>query len=560
VSEFREFQDGELILGTRYRVLRLIGAGGMGTVYEVEHVELGRRFVLKTLLRELARREDLVIRLRNEWRSLGRLEHPNIVNVTDAGTSAGGVPYFVMERLEGETLSERMHKTRRFSVREATAIASETLNGLHAAHQIGVVHRDVKPPNIFLLASGHVKVLDFGVAKIQNDPGVITARGIAVGTPRYMSPEQARGDAVDGRADIYAVGLLLFEMIAGVGPFDDTRDGNELILAHLARNPPRLSSLVMGVPSELDDAVSSMLAKQRGQRPHSAADAATRLQRILSSSNSSISFPNELRAEAVRALAELGLGAAPPAHDTTRPDGVASQRALPVAVATTLPAAPVAGPAGTLLGIVPSTPAAPLAAAAAPVSAPAANATQLLTVIALTEAVPSTQPAPAREPAPLPPPSVHAGTPRKAGVRPVAEGPPAVARRSTRYGVWGSALVAVCMGSIGGVLLSRMGGSEPTPNVEPSAPVRPVSEAAPVVIAPPPQTAAVAREEVSPSATAKVPTHRAATKRTQASPTERLPDAERHSEGELKRPADWSASSARNDKATDDEGVRARSN
>jgi serine/threonine-protein kinase len=116
VAEYREFQDGELISGTRYRVLRLIDVGGMGTVYEVEHTELGKRFVLKALLRELSRREDLVIRLRNEWRSLGRLEHPNIVTVTDAGTSAGGVPFYVMERLEGETLAQRMRRTRQAHV------------------------------------------------------------------------------------------------------------------------------------------------------------------------------------------------------------------------------------------------------------------------------------------------------------------------------------------------------------------------------------------------------------------------------------------------------------
>ncbi|HET9929774.1 MAG TPA: serine/threonine protein kinase, partial [Polyangiaceae bacterium] len=98
MAEYREFQDGELIAGTRYQVQRLIGVGGMGTVYEVEHIELGKRFVLKALLRELSRREDLVIRLRNEWRALGRLEHPSIVTVTDAGTSATGVPFYVMER------------------------------------------------------------------------------------------------------------------------------------------------------------------------------------------------------------------------------------------------------------------------------------------------------------------------------------------------------------------------------------------------------------------------------------------------------------------------------
>ena len=141
----------------RYRVARLIGAGGMGRVYEVEHIELGKRFVLKALLRELSRRDDLVARIRNEWRALARLEHPNIVNVTDAGTSDNGVPFYVMERLEGETLAALLHRQRRLLPQHALAIAAGILEGLHAAHQIGVVHRDVKPPNIFLTTPTTVK-------------------------------------------------------------------------------------------------------------------------------------------------------------------------------------------------------------------------------------------------------------------------------------------------------------------------------------------------------------------------------------------------------------------
>ena len=276
VSDYREFQDGEVVPGTRYRVMRLIGAGGMGRVYEVEHVELGKRFVLKSLQRELSRREDLVARLRNEWRALARLEHPNIVNVTDAGTSDNGVPFYVMERLEGETLSALMHRQRRLLPQQALAIAAGILSGLHAAHQIGVVHRDVKPPNIFLTAPTSVKVLDFGIAKIKDAKDVITARGLAVGTPRYMSPEQAQGSAVDARSDIYATGLMLFEMVSGVGPFDDARDHNELLLAHLGRKAPLLSSISVVAP-ELDAIVAGMLAKDPRERPSSARQVAETL-------------------------------------------------------------------------------------------------------------------------------------------------------------------------------------------------------------------------------------------------------------------------------------------
>jgi serine/threonine-protein kinase len=240
----------------------------MGRVYEVEHVELGKRFVLKSLQPELSRRHDLVARLRNEWRALARLEHPNIVNVTDAGTSDNGVPFYVMERLEGETLGGLLHRERRLPPPHALAIAAGILDGLHAAHQIGVVHRDVKPPNVFLTA-GAVKILDFGIAKIKDAKDVITARGIAVGTPRYMSPEQARGTAVDARSDIYATGLMLFEMVSGVGPFDDAQDHNQLLLAHLGRRAPLLSSVSVVSP-ELDAVVAGMLAKDPRERPPSA--------------------------------------------------------------------------------------------------------------------------------------------------------------------------------------------------------------------------------------------------------------------------------------------------
>ena len=277
VTEFREFQDGEVIAGTRYRVLCLIGVGGMGSVYEVEHIELGKRFVLKALLRELSRRDDLVQRLRNEWRALARLQHASIVNVTDAGTSGGGVPFYVMERLDGQTLATYLRQKRRLHVLDAVNIAASVLEALSAAHEIGIIHRDVKPANVFVVRGGGVKLLDFGIAKIADATGVVTARGLAVGTPRYMSPEQARGERVDGRSDVYASALILYEMIAGVGPFDDAHDANELLLAHLAREAPPLSSLLSGVSPELDRIVTGMLAKDCRQRPANAREAAEQL-------------------------------------------------------------------------------------------------------------------------------------------------------------------------------------------------------------------------------------------------------------------------------------------
>ncbi|HLV66996.1 MAG TPA: protein kinase [Polyangiaceae bacterium] len=326
MSEYEEFRDGEIVAGTRYRVVRLLGVGGMGSVYEVEHVELGKRFVLKALLRSLARRHDLVLRLRNEWRALGRLEHPNIVTVTDAGTSAGGAPFYVMERLDGETLEARMRRVRRFSVSESLAVAQGVLEGLAAAHAIGVVHRDIKPPNVFLVGGEHPKILDFGVAKISDDPGVVTARGAAVGTPRYMSPEQVRGEAVDGRADVYATGLLLFEMLTGVNPFEDAREPNQLLLAQLGRPAPRVASLTMGVPSELDELVASMLEKSPENRPRSALDAARALGELRARWPEIEAARRAAVASGAReVIAIVPLATQRQSEESTQPDGVAGR-------------------------------------------------------------------------------------------------------------------------------------------------------------------------------------------------------------------------------------------
>ena len=270
-SWVREYEDGELVPGTPYRVVSLLGAGGMGSVYEVEHVELGRRYVLKSLLRTLASRQDLIARMRNEWRALGKLQHPNIVDILNAGTTTGDVPYYVMERLDGETVRDRLQREGKLPVDEAARIARGTLFGLAAAHAIGIVHRDIKPANVFLTRDGAVKVLDFGVAQVTRSEGdqKITAQGLAIGTPRYMSPEQASGDTADARSDLYATGLLLFEMIAGEGPFDDLGDTSQQMLAHLHR-PARPLSRLTEVPAELEAIVKRALAKRPQDRPRSA--------------------------------------------------------------------------------------------------------------------------------------------------------------------------------------------------------------------------------------------------------------------------------------------------
>ena len=160
----REYQDGEVVPGTAYRVVRLMGVGGMGSVYEVEQVESDDRYVFKQLLRTLASREDLVLRMEKEWKALGALRHPNIVDVVYAGKTADGTPYYVMELLVGETVRERLEREGKLSAGLSARVAHKHCSGLAAAHAVGVVHRDIKPANIFLTRDGAVKVLDFGIS------------------------------------------------------------------------------------------------------------------------------------------------------------------------------------------------------------------------------------------------------------------------------------------------------------------------------------------------------------------------------------------------------------
>lgn len=266
-----QFRKGELVPGTNYRVEALIGSGGMGSVYRVEHAELGRRFVLKALHGHLASRSDLVARLKNEWRALGKLEHPNIVQVTDAGQTDRGLPYYVMENLRGTTLGQLLMARKRLNAREACLIVVDILAGLHAAHQTGAVHRDIKPPNIFIVEGGRAKLLDFGIAKLRDQSAkVVTAGGISIGTPRYMAPEQASGTLVDGRADIYATALVLYEMVVGKGPFSHIRDPNDLVMAHIGQEPERADFLEPRVPPELGDLLQRWLSKSPDSRPATA--------------------------------------------------------------------------------------------------------------------------------------------------------------------------------------------------------------------------------------------------------------------------------------------------
>ena len=214
-------QDPAILAGTPYRMLRKIGEGASGEVFEAEHVELGRRYAVKVLTSAHAAAHDAVDRFRKEARAVAKLSHPNLVQLHDFGKSIDGRVFLVMELLAGQTLD--IHAEKGLGWRESVRLAIQATRALEAAHHAGVVHRDLKPQNLFLTTEGDLKLLDFGVAMALADTGEgeRKQKGFAVfGTPEYMAPEQVAGETVDARCDIYALGCVLYELVTGTRPFE----------------------------------------------------------------------------------------------------------------------------------------------------------------------------------------------------------------------------------------------------------------------------------------------------------------------------------------------------
>src|SRR5262245_3437632 len=258
----------------RYRVLELIGEGGMGKVYLAEHVEIGKRVALKVLHPSYSRMPDLVERFRREARAASKIGHPNIVDVTDSGTTADGSVYFVMEYLEGVELGSVIERQGALDVARALKITGQICRALAAAHREGIIHRDLKPENIFLITrdgtADVVKVLDFGIAKTTEAEAArerrLTSPGMAMGTPEYMSPEQAAGRPADARCDVYALGAIMYEMVTGIPPY--TGDNFMEILTKKATvDPPAPSSIRPELPAPVSDLVMAAMARNPGERP-----------------------------------------------------------------------------------------------------------------------------------------------------------------------------------------------------------------------------------------------------------------------------------------------------
>jgi serine/threonine protein kinase/tetratricopeptide (TPR) repeat protein len=257
---------GRIIEG-RYQIQRVLGEGGMGTVYAAEHVEIGKGVAVKILHPAYSRQQDLVERFRREARAASRIGHPHIVDVTDFGTTEDGCAYFVMEQLDGIDLADVLAHERRLDPARAAQITIQICRALEAAHAAGVIHRDLKPENIFLVArdgrADFVKVLDFGIARSLGQESRLTNPGIAMGTPEYMAPEQALGGLADRRSDVYSVGALLYEMVTGIPPHGEDEEVSVLKKQELPR-PPR--EFRPEIPEELDAVILKALEPDPAKR------------------------------------------------------------------------------------------------------------------------------------------------------------------------------------------------------------------------------------------------------------------------------------------------------
>lgn len=277
--------DVPQFIAGRFRIEREIGTGGMGSVYLATHLDLERPVAVKIIRREFAGDADIADRFLREARTMAKLRHPNAAMIFDAGNLPDGRHFIVMEFVEGETLSQALAEVGRFSFSKAVGIATQICDVLEEAHRIGIVHRDLKPSNILLGKRG-VCVLDFGVAKVLASSAESTAThastgsGQLVGTPRYMSPEQCLGQRVGARSDLYSLGVLLYEMLAGRPPFIDPLQSALLVKQATAPAPP-LPRLRQDIPRSLALAVHSLLAKRPEDRPRTAAMAKTLLERSL---------------------------------------------------------------------------------------------------------------------------------------------------------------------------------------------------------------------------------------------------------------------------------------
>jgi len=321
-------------LGTSYTVEGEIGRGGMGVVYNARDERLKRRVAIKVLPPELAFQEGIRTRFLREAETAARLSHPNIVPIHAVGEGPDGIVYFVMAYVDGEPLSARLKRRGRLPAEEVRRILSETADALSAAHAVGIIHRDVKPDNILLEGSrGRVVVTDFGIAKALSSAtgGTLTATGVAIGTPHFMSPEQAAGDReIDGRSDIYSLGVVGYQMLVGELPFRaPTVPG--ILMKHIAEPAPMIMEKRADCPEDLAACVMRCLEKE----PESRWPTADALRRALESRSAPPYRPH--RTAPARSSAAARWAPEPPALPSTARSREAARRSQRREVAARAP-------------------------------------------------------------------------------------------------------------------------------------------------------------------------------------------------------------------------------
>jgi len=355
------------VLGGRYRLRSRLAAGGMGAVWAAEDAVLGREVAVKVLGEALAGDRLAALRLRREARAAGRLVHPAIARVLDLGEE-GGRPYLVMELLHGESLAARLARAGPLAPPEAVRVVAAAADALEVAHRAGIVHRDVKPGNVFVTTGGDVKLLDFGIASAADETAL--TGGDLLGTAAYLAPERVLGHGATPAADIYALGVLLYELLAGRPPFADD-SGPALAMAHVHARPTPLGAVAPQVPPALAAACERALAKNPAARPPSAAALAALLRSTVTAgppprhpgpAEAGTPTPVHPPAPVLGATAPVhrpaAAGASTPVHSpaavvgatTTRGAAVMARRGAWVAAALLLAALPAAVPS---LGILP---------------------------------------------------------------------------------------------------------------------------------------------------------------------------------------------------------------
>jgi predicted Ser/Thr protein kinase len=314
---------GDIIEG-KYRIVRLLGEGGMGAVYEGENTRIHRKVAIKVLHAAVAAKADVVQRFEREAQAAGRIGSEHIVEVLDLGNLPGGERFMVMEYLDGQSLGDRIKQRKRLATMEVAPVIYQVLEGLAAAHQAGIVHRDLKPDNVYLLLSragqrDFVKVLDFGVSKfnVLDSDMSMTKTGAVMGTPYYMSPEQARGAKIDHRSDLYSVGVVMYQAVTGRLPFN-AETFNELVFKIALENPEPAELIVPNLDPGFAQILAKSMARDVNARFQTAKDFQAAIQDWMMRNMTPADFAAILGGGALVATAQRGLPA------VQLPPGVAS--------------------------------------------------------------------------------------------------------------------------------------------------------------------------------------------------------------------------------------------